>query len=532
MPESSVFDEGPAPPCPSPFNLAAYVLAQAEMQPDKPALEILSRDHSAVWSYRDLRTAVLATCGAFQAQGFAPQSRVFLRLGNEIAFPVLFLGAIAAGLVPVPLSAQLTDSELKRLIGMLRPSVMCVGKDLSVPSPGHAAILKAKDIARMFAHRPGHMVSGSPEDIAYIVLTSGTSGKAHAVCHAHRAVWARRMMWSGWYDLRPSDRLLHAGAFNWTFTLGTGLCDPWAIGATALIPAPDLSAVDLRGLLQSSKATLFAAAPGVYRQMLKPDAPLSCPHLRHGLSAGEKMPERLRARWRNQTGRKVYEALGMSEISTFVSQTPEKPHTQGAAGGVQQGRRAAVLDPETSLPVPIGSAGVLAVSDRDPGLMIGYFEDPQATQRKKSGEWFLTGDMVIMGRGGEITYLGRQDDMMNAGGYRVSPLEVEDVLNLLPHLSEAAVTAIEIKPGTFVIAAFYVSDIDLSDEQMAKHCAQHLARYKCPRLFVRLKDIPKGANGKLRRKDLARDMRKNNDQTCCHLGSDLPLVHDWNSQIR
>ncbi len=76
------------------------------------------------------------------------------------------------------------------------------------------------------------------EDLATIIYTSGTSGKPSAVMHAHRAIWARRMMFDGWYGLSETDRLLHAGAFNWTFTLGTGLLDPWAAGATALIPAP------------------------------------------------------------------------------------------------------------------------------------------------------------------------------------------------------------------------------------------------------------------------------------------------------
>ena len=79
---------------------------------------------------------------------------------------------------------------------------------------------------------------GAPDRPGYIVFTSGSGGTPRAVVHAHRAVWARRMMWDGWYGLRTDDRVLHAGAFNWTYTLGTGLMDPWAIGATALVVAP------------------------------------------------------------------------------------------------------------------------------------------------------------------------------------------------------------------------------------------------------------------------------------------------------
>src|SRR5690606_13333374 len=107
-----------------------------------------------------------------------------------------------------------------------------------------------------------------------------------AVVHAHRAIIARGMMHDGWEGLTEADRLLHAGAFNWTYTLGTGLMDPWTVGATALIPGAGVQAGRLASLLQQYEATIFAAAPGVYRQMLRAALP-ALPHLRHGLSAGE-----------------------------------------------------------------------------------------------------------------------------------------------------------------------------------------------------------------------------------------------------
>ena len=87
---------------------------------------------------------------------------------------------------------------------------------------------------------PADFDMGDPDRLAYIIYTSGTSGVPRGVCHAHRAIWARQMMMQGWYGLRPEDRLLHAGAFNWTYTLGTGLMDPWTMGATALIPEAEI----------------------------------------------------------------------------------------------------------------------------------------------------------------------------------------------------------------------------------------------------------------------------------------------------
>ena len=103
---------------------------------------------------------------------------------------------------------------------------------------------------------------GDPDRPGYIIYTSGTSGQPRAVTHAHRAIWARRMMWEGWYGLTENDRLLHAGAFNWTYTLGTGLLDPWTRGATALIPGKGVTPDTLGLLMQQHDATIFAAAPG------------------------------------------------------------------------------------------------------------------------------------------------------------------------------------------------------------------------------------------------------------------------------
>ena len=223
--------------------------------------------------------------------------------------------------------------------------------------------------------------------------------------------------------------------------------------------------------------------------------------LRHGLSAGEKLPESLRERWTQTTGLSLFEAFGMSEVSTFVSSSPDVPHKTGTTGRPQTGRKIAVVGPDG--PVPTGQEGVLAVSSEDQGLMLGYFGKPEETRAKFQGEWFLTGDTVAMDEDGYISsYLGRDDDMMNAGGYRVSPMEVEAALLSLDEVSEAAAVEYEVKQDVTVIAAFYVAEKEISEEVLSAHCADRLARYKCPRLFKRVSSLPKGANNKLRRKDL------------------------------
>ena len=489
----------PAPTCPAPFNMAAHVLRQADKLPDKVALAVLGLSGAERWSYGRLKESVLGTATGLLQSGLNPGDIVLMRLGNTVEFPIAYLGCIAAGLVPVPTSSQLTEPEVASIIDSVKPAAILKGASIACPTTG-ITTLDQPALEAMRNLPPATCEMGDPNRLAYIIYTSGTSGVPRAVAHAHRAIWARQMMFDGWYGLTGEDRLLHAGAFNWTYTLGTGLMDPWTIGATALIPQPGITPDQLPLLMKRHDATIFAAAPGVFRKFLKDDTPLDLPKLRHALSAGEKMPDRVCARWTAATGTDVYEAYGMSECSTFISGSPAHPARTGALGRPQPGRRVAILGSEG--PVPRGDEGTIAIHRSDPGLMLGYLHARADTQARYQGDWFVTGDQGSMDESGQITYLGRADDMMNAGGYRVSPLEVEAVLNDHPGISQAAVTDIEVKQDARLIMAFYTAPEPLPHETLENHVAERLAPYKRPRGFYHVDTLPTGANGKLLRRAL------------------------------
>ncbi|WP_164658830.1 class I adenylate-forming enzyme family protein [Tropicibacter sp. Alg240-R139] len=494
----SIFDQGAYTPCPTPFNLAAHVMRRAAGHPDKVALSVVRRDGSDDWTYGALEAAIRSTATGLLQVGIEPGQIVLMRLGNTVDFPLAYLGAIAAGIVPVPTSSQLTAPETQKMIDELSPAAIL--RDPAVACAEHPLQI---DIAQLCAMRdlpPADYDMGDLNRMAYVVYTSGTSGKPRAVAHAHRAIWARQMMVDGWYGLKSDDRLCHAGAFNWTYTLGTGLMDPWAIGATALIPEPGTVMEDIAALLKEHKATIFAAAPGVYRKLLSSDRALDLPHLRHGLSAGEKLSRDLHARWNTATGTELYEAYGMSECSTFISSSPAHPARGEALGQPQPGRKIAILGPDG--PVPQGDEGTIAVHNSDPGLMLTYLNAPDEADAKMQGDWFLTGDQGAMAVDGQITYLGRDDDMMNAGGYRVSPVEVEDALAKHPGITQVGAAQVEVKQNTFVIAAFYSGPETLDEADLQAYVEANLARYKQPRAFVHLETLPAGGHGKLLRRAL------------------------------
>jgi acyl-coenzyme A synthetase/AMP-(fatty) acid ligase len=489
----SEIDTSPFPEAPPSFNLAGHVLARAATL-DKPALTILHPDADEALTYAQLLRLTQGTGTALIARGLMPGDRILLRLGNTLAFPILYLGAIWAGLVPIPTSAALTAPEITKLAALTAPNLIVAEPD--IPLPDHAAQILAPDLTLWSTLPPAPLHLGDPDREAYVIFTSGTSGTPMAVSHAHRAILARATMHQNWEGLTESDRLLHAGALNWTYTLGTGLLDPWTVGATALIPAAGTSPSALPALLDRAKATIFAAAPGIFRQMLRSSFP-PLPRLRHGLSAGEALPPPVRSDWRKATGTDIFEAFGMTEISTFLSASPNRPAPTGAVGYVQPGRHVAVLGPDDT-PVPRGAPGELTVSTTDPGMMRGYLGQP-----RQPSPWFRTGDAAVMAPDGAVTPLGRKDDVLNAGGFRVSPVEVEAAFLGVPGLLAAAATEVEVAPGTRIIALFYEASCILDTADLRQCAEKNLARWKQPRHYQRLDSLPRSAAGKLLRRSLA-----------------------------
>lgn len=469
--------------CPDRFNLSSYVLAAAATTPDKIALAILGPTRSERWSYARLEDAVACAAGGLVQAGLTSGDKLLLRMGNSAQFPIAYLGAIRAGIVPIPTSAALTVGEITKITQALPPTAILAEEGIALPE-ATCPVLSVKTLQGqpLAPHDTGK------DDLAYIVFTSGSSGRPKAVAHAHRAVWARRMMWDDWYGLREDDRLMHTGAFNWTYTLGTGLLDPWAKGATALVPAPGTAPESLALLAKRHDASILAGSPGIFRKLLhQPLPPL--PKLRHALSAGEALPPSLRARWTAATGTDIHEALGMSECSTFLSGAPARPAPEGTTGFAQTGRRLALAQTADKI-------GRLKIHGTDPGLMLGYINGISIDLPLIDG-WFETNDLLERHASGAYTYHGRADDILTAGGFRIAPLEIEQTFDGAPGVTDCAALAVQKTPETTLLALAYCGDA--GEDALDRHASAHLARHKQPRIYLRLSALPRGGNGKLNR---------------------------------
>ncbi len=221
--------------------------------------------------------------------------------------------------------------------------------------------------------------------------------------------------------------------------------------------------------------------------------------------AGEKPPEDLFEAWRVRTGLELYEALGMSEISTYISTSPSVPRKPGTAGKPQAGRRIAILPQEGGEhPLPAGEEGLIAVHRSDPGLMLGYWKRPEEEREVYRGDWFTGGDLGVMDADGYITHQGRANDIMKALGYRVAPQEIEAVLAQLPEVAEVACAEVRVRADVSVIGAYIVPKpgAQMTADSVRAYAARHLAAYKCPREVVFIEALPRTANGKVKRNAL------------------------------
>src|SRR5271157_693939 len=492
------------------FNLAWHCLGRQAAERGRKTALIIAAGPDALrsWTYAELDGMVRRLAGGLRQSGLNKGDRVLIRAANDIDFVLAFFAVTAIGCVAQPASLMLTVEEALALAADSGASAVFLGdadpKERALFA--HLRVFDRQETSRLASEgAPADYAATGPDDPAYLVFTSGSTAEPKGVLHAHRVVIGRRPMAADWLGLSEDDVVLHAGNINWTYTLGVGVLDPWARGATGALYAGPRDPAIWPTLIERTGATIFAAVPSVYRQILKYGDPRAhdLSRLRHGACAGEALAPDLLAHWREATGTWLYEALGMSEISTYVSSRPGEKIRPGSPGRPQTGRRGAILPIDGGTePLPAGEVGLLAVHRSDPGLMLGYWNRPAEEAAAFRGDWFIGGDLAEIDSDGFVWHRGRNDDIMNAFGYRVSPLEVEKVLASHPDVADVAVAERKVASDVSVITAFVVPKAERAPDEAAllAHCAEHLAVYKRPRKVVFVREIPRTANGKVSRR--------------------------------
>ena len=464
-------------------------------------------------------------------RGVVPGDRVLIRLPNSIDYPTAFLGAMKAGCIAVPTSTLLTVDEVLYLAKDSGANVMVM--DHAMWEQLHPRIDEAPAAKLVLLTGKGRRIDNvsvealdlkpaldgisawsapfatRASDPAYLVYTSGTTGYPKGVLHAHRALIGREPASQYWFnfDANNVDRILHSGKFNWTYVLGSGLMDPLYCGKTVIVHEGKNDANLWTRLIAKHSATIFIGVPTIYRQIIQKTTATreTVPSLRMCMSAGEHLSDDMLAAWRTRFGMDIYEAVGMSEFSYYLSQSIHRPIRAGSAGFAQPGHDIRLLDPETLQPVPHGEEGMISVPETDPGLFLRYWNQPEETARYRHDGYFFTGDYAKIDEDGYLWFLGRKDDIIKSFGYRVSPYEVERVLKSHPAVADCACVGEEIEKDKLIVVAYVIAQpgAEVGATELYQFGQQHLAAYKAPKRIYLAKDFPRTKNGKILRREIS-----------------------------
>jgi acyl-coenzyme A synthetase/AMP-(fatty) acid ligase len=466
---------------------------------------------------------------------FKKEDRVLIRLPNSIDYPISFLGAMKASCISVPTSTLLTAEEVLYLAkdsgakGLVTDKVMWKTlKTLDLPESLHYIFLTGDgEIEELERYKVFDLndalvsikeikleINTQANDPAYLVYTSGTTGYPKGVLHAHRAIIGRKPASKFWFDfVGDDDRIVHSGKFNWTYVLGSGLMDPLYLGKTIVVYEGKNQADTWLKLIQKHKATIFIGVPTIYRQILQKTEITNndVPSLRYCMSAGEHLSDEVLNQWRERFNQDIFEAVGMSEFSYYLSENKYNPIRPGSAGFPQPGHDIKLLDPENLQEVGLGEEGMICVPDSDPGLFLRYWNLPDETKKHLHDGWFFTGDYAKYDKDGYIWFLGRKDDIIKSFGYRVSPYEIERVYKSHPDVSDCAAVGEEVAKDKLLVVVYVLphDEKDPDPNELLKFGQQHLAAYKAPKTVYLTREFPKTKNGKILRKNIEKSMAFN-----------------------
>lgn len=425
---------------------------------------------------------------------------------------MLYFAAMAVGLVPIASLSELTQEEVEYIIQDSDAALYYQSRELSldIHLPKSCKLLTDKELQELKqkSNLP-FLPTTTPNDPAFIVYTSGSTGKPKGVIHAHKVILGREPIRQFWLGLQSNDIVLITGKPCWTYSMGVGFMDTWVKGATSLVYTGSISPEIWFRLVEHYQVTLFASSPIYYLQMLSVKNPeqYNLSSLRQATSAGVALPYEAIEFWQKQFDVPIYEALGMTEMSTFISSGKTVPIRKGKVGKIQPGRNVAILPIETDSTTPVarGEIGLLAIDRSNLGFMLSYLH-PAKNKIVSRDSWFITGDLVSMDEKEYIQHYGRFDDVLIvATGERVAPTEVEEVLIMHPDILDAACGLTNTASSKNILTAFVVIK-DKSQKNVENNiinfASKHLAVYKTPKRIIYLEQIPRNPNGKIIRAKL------------------------------
>jgi oxalate---CoA ligase len=487
-------------------------LAELAVDPRSSEPAIIAPASDTVISYRALAEQVEQLAGQFCGAGLKPGDCVTIIMPNGLEMLVLFLALTRARLVAAPLNPAYKGDELVFFMGdaqshaVIAPrenvTVVEAAAKLGLPVWSPAIDSRGGVVLEALAStRPTTAEAPNAGDVALFLHTSGTTSRPKGVPLTHANVLRSTLNIANHYALTPDDRSLVAmPLFHVHGLIGAALAT-FASGGAVIVP-PRFSASEFWNLFSVHRATWYSAVPTIHQVLLARDGggpPARA--MRFIRSCSSPLAPAVLTQLENRFGAPVLEAYGMTEAAHQVASNPlpplpHKAGTVGPGGAVE----VSIVD-EAGGHLGANASGEVVI--RGTNVMGGYRNNPEANAAAFIDGWFRTGDRGSLDGDGYLTLIGRIKELINRGGEKISPAEIDAVLLEHPAVAEAAAFAIPDAKYGEEVAAAVVLKADAGAAELRAHCRERLADFKVPKTIHIIEALPKGPTGKIQRRELS-----------------------------
>jgi len=472
-------------------------------------------------SFAELNDAVNRSGNALLAQGVGRGDRVLFLMDDSPELVAAYLGTMRIGAVAVALNVRLAPRDLLFIIEHSEcrmivvdahfldlyqsaaetlenpPLVVLVGGEARPPYLGFADIVDGQS-AQLDS------VPMNPEEVGFWLYSSGTTGKPKAVMHPHRSVLVADRLERESLGIGPGDRVFTTSKIFFGFALGHSLMGGIQCGATVILSQSWPESKRIMDTVEKHQPTVLFSTPVMYRNLMRDGAPTrpAFRAIRHFVSAGEKLPESIYDEWLKLCGKPILDGVGASEtVFLFLLNQPDDSRSGSSGKKVSWAAIRLVGEDGTDITEP-GQPGQIAI--HTPCQFVGYWKQPDLTERALRNGWYFPGDMFHFDADGRWFHMGRADDMLKVSGQWVSPTEIEACALTVPDVLDAAVVGFPNEDELTRIALFVIprnldTDQAALSESLLATFKSTLSIYKCPRTIRFVAELPRTATGKTQR---------------------------------
>ena len=478
--------------------------------PDSPAIVV--PDGPAL-TYRGLREEVQRTADALASLGLGPGDPIAFVLPNSIQTVVVFIAASTVG-TAAPLNPAYKEDELRFYLDDIGARALVVGADAETARtarPDQAVLVECGiDAGGRLSIAPAEPTSKGrsaaqpdADDVALVLHTSGTTSRPKQVPLRHRNLHFSALNIAATYRLTPADVALCVMPLFHIHGLMASTMATFASGGTVVVP-PRFDPMTFWPVAKAHAATWYSAVPTIHQILLmrnRGERPAGADRLRFIRSSSSALAPETMRELESRFGAPVLEAYGMTEASHQMASNPLPPaERRPGTVGRQTGIEIALMDEAGRILPPGGAAEVVI---RGPSIIDAYANNPEANEKSFADGWFRTGDEGVLSADGYLSIVGRLKEMINRGGEKIAPREIDEVLLQHPAVAEAVAFGVPHQTWGEEVAAAVVLKGAATEKELISFARARLADYKVPRTLYIVEQIPRTASGKIQRRSVA-----------------------------